>query len=308
MPPSFPSRYHGSYNQRIAVGSCISACGTYVYAGSEDGSVHVWECDTGKSVHVYSGFGLTAPVRGVVFHPHDHIAAFCSFGYGQPMVIMCAEPSQQLDRVATTVPRGSLWKSSASSASASVSGRLPPLQTLVEVGSPARPTIKRATLAAAQLPPPNLTVPTASFANLGSTPTSSMGTLPYRTVEPSEDDIVSQLQEDRKKQVDDLLANTRNRISHRREIFDASARVALPIGGGDNVGLRATSSPETLLGQRQSILTESSFASVELRALLTRGASNEPAKPQRYVPPTPTTQHSILRTCSPLRNISDGMP
>jgi hypothetical protein len=55
--------------------------------------VHVWDSATGKSVRVYSGVGITGPVNGLAFHPHDHIIAMSSFGYSQPLVFMCSDPT-----------------------------------------------------------------------------------------------------------------------------------------------------------------------------------------------------------------------
>eukprot|EP00038_Savillea_parva_P004988 m.145774 g.145774 ORF g.145774 m.145774 type:complete len:1287 (-) comp11631_c0_seq3:147-4007(-) len=286
----FMQRYHGSYNQRIEVGSCISACGNYVFAGSEDGSVHVWDCDTGKPEHVYNGLGISAPVSGVAFHPCDHIVAFCAFGTGQPLVVLCAEPDAVPTKSTTAMPARAMWHKA-------LKGKLSHLEKPESLAKTARlsmtlgnDTTARASSTSAAGDKFHDLVKTLTASkkdnnsnnnNSATLQAPSMGnkaggvpqgaathsTLPYRRAEANEDDIVSELQEERKKQVDELLANTIQRITRRKSILDASSRTTLPIGSGADTGV----SPEAVMGEnRQSLLSESSFASSEMRALLKR--------------------------------------
>lgn len=41
-------RYIGSLNFREHIRSTLSACGSFVFTGSEDGQAYVWNTDTGK--------------------------------------------------------------------------------------------------------------------------------------------------------------------------------------------------------------------------------------------------------------------
>ena len=71
--------------------SSFSPCGSFVFNGNRNGKVFVWKCDTGDFVSFYGGSkdrtGVQKQISEVVFHPHDHIIAFCSFGDDQPVVV-----------------------------------------------------------------------------------------------------------------------------------------------------------------------------------------------------------------------------
>ena len=42
------NRYIGSNNFKEHVRSTLSPCGSFMFSGSEDGLVHVWDTETGK--------------------------------------------------------------------------------------------------------------------------------------------------------------------------------------------------------------------------------------------------------------------
>nr|XP_006825179.1 PREDICTED: jouberin-like [Saccoglossus kowalevskii] len=80
-------RYLGALNFREQLKSSLSACGTFVFSGSEDYQAYVWNTDTGDQVAIYSDLGYTNPVSDVAYHPFDHMIAFCSFGENHPVQI-----------------------------------------------------------------------------------------------------------------------------------------------------------------------------------------------------------------------------
>ena len=41
-------RYHGALNYRDFLRGCVSPCGSFVMAGSEDRCVYVWNAETGE--------------------------------------------------------------------------------------------------------------------------------------------------------------------------------------------------------------------------------------------------------------------
>ncbi|XP_028402688.1 jouberin-like [Dendronephthya gigantea] len=84
---SMMTRYIGANNFKEHVRSTMSTCGSFVFSGSEDGLVYVWDTETGDLVKVYNELGYTAAVSDIDFHPHDNIIAFCSFGQNHPVVL-----------------------------------------------------------------------------------------------------------------------------------------------------------------------------------------------------------------------------
>eukprot|EP00051_Salpingoeca_urceolata_P021028 m.322964 g.322964 ORF g.322964 m.322964 type:complete len:300 (-) comp19721_c0_seq15:13-912(-) len=85
---SFFQTFPGAVNEHACVRGDISPCGTYVASGSEDGSLHVWECDSGAEVLRLGGLGFSGPINTVAFHPHDDIMAVAAFGSGNPVLIL----------------------------------------------------------------------------------------------------------------------------------------------------------------------------------------------------------------------------
>ncbi|CAH2250341.1 jouberin isoform X1 [Pelobates cultripes] len=80
-------KYIGATNYREKIHSSFTPCGTFVFAGSEDGIVYVWNTETGDQVAKYSELSYTAPIRDVAFHPHENMVAFCAFGQNQPILV-----------------------------------------------------------------------------------------------------------------------------------------------------------------------------------------------------------------------------
>lgn len=80
-------KYIGATNYRDRINSTFTPCGSFIFAGSEDGLAYVWNAETGDQVAVYSELCYPVSLRGVVFHPHEHMVAFCAFGQSQPIHI-----------------------------------------------------------------------------------------------------------------------------------------------------------------------------------------------------------------------------
>ncbi|XP_071837617.1 jouberin-like isoform X4 [Apostichopus japonicus] len=80
-------RYVGALNFREHLRSTLSACGSFVFCGSEDGQAYVWNTDTGDQVASYTTLGYQFPVCDITYHPYDHMVAFCSRGESHPVQI-----------------------------------------------------------------------------------------------------------------------------------------------------------------------------------------------------------------------------
>uniref|UniRef100_A0A8B9LS78 SH3 domain-containing protein n=1 Tax=Astyanax mexicanus TaxID=7994 RepID=A0A8B9LS78_ASTMX len=80
-------KYIGATNYRDRINSAFTPCGSFIFSGSEDGLAYVWNAETGDQVAVYSELCYPVSLRGVVFHPHEHMVAFCAFGQSQPIHI-----------------------------------------------------------------------------------------------------------------------------------------------------------------------------------------------------------------------------
>ncbi|KAL8612119.1 hypothetical protein ACOMHN_013998 [Nucella lapillus] len=85
-------QYIGAVNFREKLGSCITPCGTFIFAGSEDNFVYAWNTDTGDQVARYTELNYLKPVTDVVYHPRDHILAVCSLGENQPVLVYKYDP------------------------------------------------------------------------------------------------------------------------------------------------------------------------------------------------------------------------
>lgn len=78
-------KYTGATNYRERIYSTFTPCGTFVFAGSEDGMAYVWNTDTGDQVAVYSELCYPTALSGISFHPHENMVAFCAYGQSQPV-------------------------------------------------------------------------------------------------------------------------------------------------------------------------------------------------------------------------------
>ncbi|XP_064605140.1 jouberin-like [Liolophura sinensis] len=85
-------KYIGALNFREEIHSTISPCGTFVLAGSEDGSAYVWNTETGDQVACYSELNYRHPVTSLDYHPRDHMIAFCSLGDNQAVFVYNYNP------------------------------------------------------------------------------------------------------------------------------------------------------------------------------------------------------------------------
>ncbi|CAL8284776.1 unnamed protein product [Lota lota] len=80
-------KYTGATNYRERIYSTFSPCGNFLFSGSEDGMAYVWNAETGDQVAVYSELCYPTALRGVAFHPHENMVAFCAFGPSQPILV-----------------------------------------------------------------------------------------------------------------------------------------------------------------------------------------------------------------------------
>ncbi|XP_037376333.1 jouberin [Talpa occidentalis] len=80
-------KFVGAANYREKIHSTLTPCGTFLFAGSEDGVVYVWNSETGEQVAVYSDLPFKSPVRDISYHPLENLAAFCAFGQNEPILL-----------------------------------------------------------------------------------------------------------------------------------------------------------------------------------------------------------------------------
>jgi WD40 repeat protein len=66
--------------------SCISPDGKYVVAGSADGIAYFFDLYTGSQIKQLD-VGFTMPMYNMVWHPTEHLVAFCSYGGDYPIEI-----------------------------------------------------------------------------------------------------------------------------------------------------------------------------------------------------------------------------
>ena len=115
----------GSQNLRKPIGGCITPCGTYVFSGSQDGGVYVWDADTGQEEKIYdkplgfsaatvswprgsTGGGLppNSVVQSIAYHPQDHIVAFAGTGLhpddGSPVPVTVFRSDKRKPRIGRT--------------------------------------------------------------------------------------------------------------------------------------------------------------------------------------------------------------
>ncbi|OAF68404.1 hypothetical protein A3Q56_03879 [Intoshia linei] len=80
-------RYFGSVTYSLRNRSCITPCGSFLFAGSQDGKYYVWDVASGDSLVIYNELDYSQGVTDVHFHPHDNIVAFCCHPSSQNIVL-----------------------------------------------------------------------------------------------------------------------------------------------------------------------------------------------------------------------------
>nr|XP_039271437.1 jouberin-like isoform X1 [Styela clava]XP_039271438.1 jouberin-like isoform X1 [Styela clava] len=80
-------KFVGLLNHRQLLRSSVTPCGSFIFSGSEDGCVYVWNVETGDQVAIYNELGYTNAVHSVIYHPHDHMVAFCSYAPNQSILL-----------------------------------------------------------------------------------------------------------------------------------------------------------------------------------------------------------------------------
>ncbi|KAM6180637.1 jouberin [Erethizon dorsatum] len=80
-------KFLGAANYREKIHSTLTPCGTYLFAGSEDGRVCVWNPETGEQVAMYSDLPFKSPIRDISYHPFENMVAFCAFGQNEPILL-----------------------------------------------------------------------------------------------------------------------------------------------------------------------------------------------------------------------------
>ena len=76
-----------------------SACGEYVFAGTNDGKVAIWKSETGSFIKLYSRENLASwqnsgPITDISFHPLDHSIAFAVWGQSEPIRVYTYDEKQ----------------------------------------------------------------------------------------------------------------------------------------------------------------------------------------------------------------------
>ncbi|CAH8643946.1 unnamed protein product [Schistosoma mattheei] len=81
------TRFHGALNNTELLRSCISPCGSFLFSGSEDQNVYVWNVNTGDQVACYQNLQLPGSVTSISYHPTDNVIAFAAVGPDSPVAI-----------------------------------------------------------------------------------------------------------------------------------------------------------------------------------------------------------------------------
>ena len=79
----------------------FSACGSFIFVGSTNGSVHFWRSESGAYLGTYNHQTLSSwaqgnyPVVDISFHPHDHMIAFAIWGDKEPVRVYTWDKKQK---------------------------------------------------------------------------------------------------------------------------------------------------------------------------------------------------------------------
>ncbi|XP_052607113.1 jouberin isoform X1 [Peromyscus californicus insignis] len=80
-------KFVGAANYREKIHSTFTPCGTFLFSGSEDGIVYVWNPETGEQVAMYSDLPFKSTIRDISYHPFENMVAFCAFGQSEPVLL-----------------------------------------------------------------------------------------------------------------------------------------------------------------------------------------------------------------------------
>ncbi|VDN19377.1 unnamed protein product [Dibothriocephalus latus] len=86
------AQFPGIINPLEFMRSRISPCGVFVFSGSEDGSLHVWNSETGENVRIYDQLGVSSPIVSLDIHPIENVFAVASTGQTVPLLIWLFDP------------------------------------------------------------------------------------------------------------------------------------------------------------------------------------------------------------------------
>ncbi|CAL8102361.1 unnamed protein product [Calicophoron daubneyi] len=96
-------RFHGALNHRELLRSCISPCGSFLFAGSEDHNVYVWNAMTGDQVACYRYLQLGQSVTGISYHPTDNVLIFAASDTSCPLRMYAFDPAASEPDISTSV-------------------------------------------------------------------------------------------------------------------------------------------------------------------------------------------------------------
>jgi len=95
--------YVGGFNSKEHMHASFSTCGSFIFCGTENGLVNVWNTETGDNVYTYTDLGYLRPVTDIHFHKQDNFIVFCCYGDGgQPVCIYQYNPQVHLDETWNT--------------------------------------------------------------------------------------------------------------------------------------------------------------------------------------------------------------
>ncbi|ORX77047.1 WD40 repeat-like protein [Anaeromyces robustus] len=73
-------------SNQYPIKSILSPCGTYIFSGSSDGKVYVYNSMTGNLVAKYENLTISQPILGIAYHPLDDYISFYTYGPEQPIL------------------------------------------------------------------------------------------------------------------------------------------------------------------------------------------------------------------------------
>ncbi|CAM9451788.1 unnamed protein product [Ectocarpus sp. 6 AP-2014] len=84
--------FAGGATAESLIRASFSPDGRFVVSGSETGRVRVWESQEGKRVKTpLQTLGTACCLRGVAWHPNQHVVALAGYGQDAPVLLYCGE-------------------------------------------------------------------------------------------------------------------------------------------------------------------------------------------------------------------------